>query len=153
MLTTTTPVRVDHKSPKTEAPPIVVRWYSYRNPWGQSKDTQEAPEIPHRGSLLRFCQGDSDALEAAFSSRKAELERAWWEEEASNPWAAKPGNAKAHEPQVSTASASERGMPDGDASWLGFMLQDTGEEVGVLVRSGTYEVDLMRRILQPWYVC
>ena len=49
-----------HWPPKVES-----RWFSYRAPWS-AKDVAEHPEIPHRGSLLRFCDADNVKLEEAF---------------------------------------------------------------------------------------
>ena len=40
---------------------------------------------------------------------------------------------------------------DSNSSWGDYMVPDTGEEVGVLVRSGTYEVDLRKRQVRPCY--
>ena len=42
-----------------------VRWYSYRAPWDPA-EASKLPEVPHRGSLLRFCAADSAALEQEF---------------------------------------------------------------------------------------
>lgn len=42
-----------------------VRWYSYRAAWDPT-DVSKLPEIPHRGSLLRFAAADSAALELSF---------------------------------------------------------------------------------------
>lgn len=61
--------------------PESVRWYSYRAAY-DPKELAKATEIPHRGSLLRFCAADSSALEAAYRERHDELEACWWEEEA-----------------------------------------------------------------------
>jgi hypothetical protein len=52
---------------------------------------------------------------------------------------------------ASKPSAEDTTDPDGSPSWLDFMVPDTGEEIGVLVKSGSYEVDLARRQLKPCY--
>jgi DDHD domain len=96
------------------------------------------------------------------SIRRDELERCWWEEEAA-VLAGPKGNKKVSAPTASTtATASissqpqqqpeaEHTAPDGSPSWLDFMVPNKGEEIGVLVRSGSYEVDLPRRQLKPCY--
>lgn len=49
--------------------PEAVRWYSYRAPW-DARELAKATEVPHRGSLLRFCAADSAALETEFRRAK-----------------------------------------------------------------------------------
>lgn len=48
-----------------ELPLSRVRWFSYRTPYSL-KAVASSPEVPHRGSLLRFCGTDSNALESAY---------------------------------------------------------------------------------------
>lgn len=51
--------------PSNWPPPLHPRWYSYRAVW-TGKEAAETPEVTHRGSMLRFCEADSSALEQAF---------------------------------------------------------------------------------------
>lgn len=117
------------------------------------------PEVPHRGSLLRFCEADSNVLEKAFTARRDELERLWWEEEAAVQ--AGPKESKSKATTASTAADTTTAQPHASvdppapdcdsSSWNAYMIPDTGEAVGILVRSGTHEVDLARRVLSPCY--
>ncbi|KAL4854538.1 Phospholipase SGR2 [Chlorella vulgaris] len=105
----------------------------------------KATEVPHRGSLLRFCESDSAALEAAYRTRHADLERCWWEEEAELQKGSGAEEAAAAEAAAAHPAASQ------DA-WSYFMgTECADEEAGVLVRSGAYEVDLACRQLKPCY--
>jgi len=47
-------------------PKLESRWFSYKAAWSGAKNVAEYPEIPHRGSLLRFCDADNAKLEEAF---------------------------------------------------------------------------------------
>lgn len=139
-------------------PKLDSRWFSYKAAWSGAKDVAENPEIPHRGSLLRFCDADNAKLEEAFSLRRDELERCWWEEEAA-VLAGPKGPKKVPAPAAAASTSSQPQSqqptnttdPDGSPSWLDFMVPDKGEEIGILVRSGSYEVDLPRRQLRPCY--
>ena len=46
-------------------PNLEQRWYSYKAPWS-AKEASVTPEVPHRGSMLRFCDADNRALEEAY---------------------------------------------------------------------------------------
>jgi hypothetical protein len=115
----------------------------------------EAPEVPHRGSLLRFCDADSLTLERAYARDADRLQRRWWEEEAERqrgpaaPPPPPPGAAAAAaaSPQPADGAAD----PDADPTWADFMVSEAGEAVGVPLRSGTYEADLEARVAKPCF--
>lgn len=129
------------------SPPLVqVRWYWFRAP-ETPKGLADVPAIvPHRGSVLRFCDADNRAIERAYKERIDEYERCWWEEEASVS-CKRPGS-----PQKSGPPPNQDGAdPDASPSWRDFMVTRAGEEAGVPVRSGQWEVDLRARKLMACY--
>lgn len=76
--------------------PEHVRWYWFKSPItkGTSCTTLKRrhvhgfagrpapPDAPSRGELWRFCDADSLACEAYYRQHQAEVERAWWQQQA-----------------------------------------------------------------------
>ncbi|KAK9808811.1 hypothetical protein WJX72_004107 [[Myrmecia] bisecta] len=113
-----------------------VRWYWLKIPF--SLKGIYSTDVPHRAHLQRFCLVDSANLETAFRQRADELQRLWWEEHAEL------GPASPEKPLTENEAASKR--------WQDFLLgNDNSAQVGMLVRSGLYEVDLAKRRMTTCY--
>lgn len=107
-------------------------------------------DIPHRGTLLRFCDADSLKLENAYRSKSEDIERAWWVEEAS--FTASPGKKKRTNKEEDTIPPPPASLQDSqETSWIQFMTFNPDETVGIPVKSDSYEVDLPSRIMKPSY--
>ncbi|KAJ1266880.1 hypothetical protein BS78_07G013700 [Paspalum vaginatum] len=110
-----------------------VRWYFCKLPLGHRVLSSSVPrtEIVGKGDYFRFSMRDSLALEASFLEREEELLAYWWREYAE-------------------CSAGPRGslVTSDDSEYLYKVEED---RVGVPVKGGLYEVDLMRRHCFPVY--
>ncbi|TVU43733.1 hypothetical protein EJB05_10223, partial [Eragrostis curvula] len=112
-----------------------VRWYFCKLPLGDRVLSSSVPrtEIVGKGDYFRFSMRDSLALEASFLEREEELLAYWWREYAQ-------------------CSEGPRGSlvkcDDSDSEDL-YKVEE--ERVGVPVKGGLYEVDLMRRHCFPVY--
>lgn len=140
-------------------PPLEVRWYWFRTAETANGLADIPAVVPHRGSVLRFCDADNRAIEQAYKQRADEYERCWWEEEASvsckrpsSPPKSGGDDAKTKTTTTTAQTATQEGAePDTSPSWRDFMVMKAGEEVGVPVRSGQWEVDLRTRKLTACY--
>ncbi|AQK51147.1 Phospholipase SGR2 [Zea mays] len=110
-----------------------VRWYFCKLPLADKVLSSSVPrtEIVGKGDYFRFSERDSLALEASFLEREEELLAYWWREYAE-------------------CSAGPRGsLVESDDSAYLYKVEE--ERVGVPVKGGLYEVDLMRRHCFPVY--
>lgn len=110
-------------------------------------------DLPKRGTLLRFSERDSEALEKAFQANRERIETAWWQQEAEcfRPVEEKKEREDAR-PQKNEVDEDMGNFIDGSVSWNDYMRPgDKQEEIGVPVRAGRYEVILSKRILKPSY--
>ncbi|XP_020394631.1 phospholipase SGR2 isoform X1 [Zea mays] len=110
-----------------------VRWYFCNLPLADKVLSSSVPrtEIVGKGDYFRFSERDSLALEASFLEREEVLLAYWWREYAE-------------------CSAGPRGsLVESDDSAYLYKVEE--ERVGVPVKGGLYEVDLMRRHCFPVY--
>ncbi|KAG0628641.1 hypothetical protein M758_1G042200 [Ceratodon purpureus] len=142
-----------------------IRWYFCKTPLRPNEAAAQVPasEVIGKGDYFRFSLRDSLALEASFVQREEELVSAWWKEYAEvSAGPAKSSNALSYNLQTekelaeeklrSLSSASDRRSGHiGPASTSSDYDDDDEEGVGVLVKGGLYEVDLMRRRCIPVY--
>ncbi|KAK9800186.1 hypothetical protein WJX73_006192 [Symbiochloris irregularis] len=118
-----------------------IRWFWLTVPFSLKNIYQL--DIPHRAEVLRFCNADNASLERSYRAQTTAVERAWWEEQAqfaTGPTGKEQGGDKLAEDE------------EASLTWQDHVLGDKAEEgVGVLVRSGHFEVDLKRRRMKPCY--
>ncbi|CAL5009042.1 unnamed protein product [Urochloa decumbens] len=110
-----------------------VRWYFCKLPLADKVLSSSVPrtEIVGKGDYFRLSERDSLALEASFLEREEELVAYWWREYAQ-------------------CSEGPRGsLVESDDSEYLYKVEE--ERVGVPVKGGLYEVDLMRRHCFPVY--
>ncbi|PVH36158.1 hypothetical protein PAHAL_6G009500 [Panicum hallii] len=110
-----------------------VRWYFCKLPLPDKVLSSSVPrtEIVGKGDYFRFSERDSLALEASFLEREEELLAYWWREYAE-------------------CSEGPRGsLVESDDSEYLYKMEE--ERVGVPVKGGLYEVDLLRRHCFPVY--
>ncbi|EEC82796.1 hypothetical protein OsI_27560 [Oryza sativa Indica Group] len=112
-----------------------VRWYFCKLPLADKALSASVPrtEIVGKGDYFRFSMRDSLALEASFLEREEALLAYWWREYAEC----------SEGPKGSLVAA--------DASDSKSLYKVEEERVGVPVKGGLYEVDLMRRHCFPVY--
>ncbi|XP_042030703.1 phospholipase SGR2-like [Salvia splendens] len=119
-----------------------LRWYFCKVPLAENELAASVPqtEVVGKGDYFRFGVRDSLAIEASFLQREEELLSAWWKE-----YAECSEGPRGKHGIVSMKLSSD--CPDCQLS--------TAEEerVGVPVKGGLYEVDLVRRHCFPvyWY--
>ncbi|KAH6765763.1 shoot gravitropism 2 [Perilla frutescens var. hirtella] len=119
------------------------RWYFCKVPMAENELAASVPrsEVVGKGDYFRFGMRDSLAIEASFLQREEELLSTWWKEyaECSEGPRGQPGIVSKSSQQLSSES------PD-------FQLFTAEEQrVGVPVKGGLYEVDLVRRHCFPVY--
>lgn len=118
-----------------------IRWYFCKVPLGFNELAASIPrtEVVGKGEYFRFGMRDSLAIEASFLHREEELLSYWWKEYAEcseGPKGRTSSSTKADPPQSSQASEL-------------YAVEE--ERVGVPVKGGLYEVDLVKRHLFPVY--
>ncbi|EPS63168.1 hypothetical protein M569_11618, partial [Genlisea aurea] len=121
-----------------------VRWYFCKVPLGVNEYSASVPktEIVGRGDYFRFGMRDSLAIEASFLQREDELLSSWWKEFAES--------SDGPKGDPSSSSNTSSALPSqGHGSWQVFA--DDEERVGVPVKGGLYEVDLVKRHCFPVY--
>ncbi|GAB2219642.1 hypothetical protein Droror1_Dr00007279 [Drosera rotundifolia] len=118
-----------------------VLWYFCKVPLGVNEFAASIPhkEIVGKGEYFRLGMRDSLAIEASFLQREEELLSYWWREYAE--CSAGPSGR----PSSSTKAGSSQ---NSEASGL-YEVEE--ERVGVPVKGGLYEVDLLRRHCFPVY--
>ncbi|KAL9382373.1 hypothetical protein Peur_025408 [Populus x canadensis] len=124
-----------------------VRWYFCKVPLVENELAASVPrtEIVGKSDYFRFGMRDSLAIEASFLQREEELLSSWWKEyaecsEGPNGW---PTTSKKIDTQENA---------DSPAGGRAAQLHEVEEErVGVPVKGGLYEVDLVKRHCFPVY--
>ncbi|XP_062024723.1 phospholipase SGR2 isoform X1 [Rosa rugosa] len=116
-----------------------VRWYFNKVPLGENELAASVPrtEIVGKGEYFRFGMRDSLAIEASFLQREEELLSCWWREyaECSEGPKERPSSSK-------KVDEKARSVP---------LYEEEEERVGVPVKGGLYEVDLVKRHCFPVY--
>ncbi|GMH17457.1 hypothetical protein Nepgr_019298 [Nepenthes gracilis] len=117
-----------------------VRWYFCKVPLGVNELAAAVPrtEIVGKGEYFRFGMRDSLAIEASFLQREEELLSYWWKE-----------YAECSEGPRARPSSSAK--PDLQNSQMPELYAAEEERVGVPVKGGLYEVDLVKRHCFPVY--
>ncbi|PWA96655.1 shoot gravitropism 2 (SGR2) [Artemisia annua] len=121
-----------------------VRWYFSKVPMAENELAAALPltEVVGKGDYFRFGMRDSLAIEASFLQREEELLSNWWREY---------GECSIG-PKGSLPSISESDPMSYDlATTRNKLYSDEEERVGVPVKGGLYEVDLLRRHSFPVY--
>ncbi|XP_076891634.1 phospholipase SGR2-like isoform X2 [Bidens hawaiensis] len=118
-----------------------VRWYFSKIPMGENELAAAIPqtEVVGKGDYFRFGMRDSLAIEASFLQREEELLSNWWREYGECSM-----GPKGSLPSISESNDS----PNTQSSKL---YANEEERVGVPVKGGLYEVDLLRRHSFPVY--
>ncbi|XP_048500563.1 phospholipase SGR2 isoform X3 [Beta vulgaris subsp. vulgaris] len=120
-----------------------VRWYFCKVPLGVNQLAASIPraEVVGKGEYFRFGMRDSLAIEASFLQREEELLSYWWREYAEC----------SEGPKGPTSSITEADLMQNPQISELYLVEE--ERVGVPVKGGLYEVDLMRRHCFPvyWY--
>ncbi|CAM6085035.1 unnamed protein product [Calypogeia fissa] len=131
-----------------------VRWYFCKTPLRADEAAASVPstELVGKGEYFRFSKSDSDALEAAFLEREEDLVRAWWKEYGESREGPSNANSSHDANSGEAGHISQTDRNDFDSSRR-LQLNSWEEEgnVGVLVKGGLYEVDLMSRRCLPVY--
>ncbi|ONI33711.1 hypothetical protein PRUPE_1G442600 [Prunus persica] len=124
-----------------------VRWYFCKVPLAVNEMAASVPrtEIVGKGGYFRFGKRDSLAIEASFLQREEELLSCWWREYAEcseGPKERPSSSKKVAEREI--LSSLERGRS-------AELYKVEEERVGVPVKGGLYEVDLVKRHSFPVY--
>ncbi|KAK1437527.1 hypothetical protein QVD17_03320 [Tagetes erecta] len=118
-----------------------VRWYFSKIPMAENELAAAIPptEVVGKGDYFRFGMRDSLAIEASFLQREEELLSNWWREY---------GECSVG-PKGSLSSIPEsEDLPNTQSNKF---YSNEEERVGVPVKGGLYEVDLLRRHSFPVY--
>ncbi|CAL5414291.1 unnamed protein product [Camellia sinensis] len=124
-----------------------VRWYFCKVPLGDNELAASLPrtEIVGKGDYFRFAMRDSLAIEASFLQREEELLSSWWKEYAEcseGPMGHPSSSSKLNSQPKSSYLESEQSSQ---------LYEFEEERVGVPVKGGLYEVDLVKRHCFPVY--
>uniref|UniRef100_A0A7N0TRD4 DDHD domain-containing protein n=1 Tax=Kalanchoe fedtschenkoi TaxID=63787 RepID=A0A7N0TRD4_KALFE len=118
-----------------------VRWYFCKVPLADNELPASVPrmEIVGKGEYFRFGMRDSLAIESSFLQREEELLSCWWKEyaECSIGPMEQPSSSNKSDPSKADARSALCSIEE--------------ERVGVPVKGGLYEVDLIRRHCFPVY--
>ncbi|KAL6976552.1 Phospholipase sgr2 [Sarracenia purpurea var. burkii] len=124
-----------------------VRWYFCKVPLAENELAASIPrtELVGKGDYFRFGMRDSLAIEASFLQREEELLSSWWKEyaECSEGPRGRPTSSANLNPQ-----STESTLKSGQSDPLSTLVE---ERVGVPVKGGLYEVDLVKRHCFPVY--
>ncbi|CAH8331332.1 unnamed protein product [Eruca vesicaria subsp. sativa] len=124
-----------------------VRWYFCKVPLAENELAASVPrtDVVGKSEYFRFGMRDSLAIEASFLQREDELLSFWWKEYAEC--------SVGPIPQVNTRKKSTKQSMETlpEASVLSTLYDVEEERVGVPVKGGLYEVDLVRRHCFPVY--
>ncbi|CAL9216981.1 unnamed protein product [Arabidopsis halleri] len=124
-----------------------VRWYFCKVPLAENELAASVPrtDVVGKSEYFRFGMRDSLAIEASFLQREDELLSLWWKEYAECSEGPRPQvNSKKKSVKQSIETPSE-------ASVSSSLYEVEEERVGVPVKGGLYEVDLVRRHCFPVY--
>uniref|UniRef100_A0A1J3HS01 Phospholipase SGR2 n=1 Tax=Noccaea caerulescens TaxID=107243 RepID=A0A1J3HS01_NOCCA len=124
-----------------------VRWYFCKVPLAENELAASVPrtDVVGKNEYFRFGMRDSLAIEASFLQREDELLSLWWKEYAEcseGPIPQVNPKKKSNKPSAETSS---------EASVSSSLYEVEEERVGVPVKGGLYEVDLVRRHCFPVY--
>ncbi|XP_017252541.1 phospholipase SGR2 isoform X2 [Daucus carota subsp. sativus] len=124
-----------------------VRWYFCKVPLPENELAASVPraEIVGKSEYFRFGMRDSLAIESAFLQKEEELLSSWWKEYADcseGPRAPKASSSKL-DAQLRSSVLESAGSPQ--------LFTPEEERVGVPVKGGLYEVDLVKRHCFPVY--
>ncbi|KAB2083397.1 hypothetical protein ES319_A05G264300v1 [Gossypium barbadense] len=124
-----------------------VRWYFYKVPLAENELAASIPrtEIVGKSDYFRFGMRDSLAIEASFLQREEELLSSWWKEYAECCEGPRGRSSSGKKLDLGEDSSSSKGLQS--AQLYGF----EEERVGVPVKGGLYEVDLVKRHCFPVY--
>ncbi|GKV09233.1 hypothetical protein SLEP1_g20768 [Rubroshorea leprosula] len=124
-----------------------VRWYFCKVPLAENELAASIPrtEIVGKSDYFRFGMRDSLAIEASFLQREEELLSCWWREyaECSEGPRGRASSKKKLDRQIGQSSS------EGSSSAKLYEVEE--ERVGVPVKGGLYEVDLVKRHCFPVY--
>ncbi|KAF1873815.1 hypothetical protein Lal_00029521 [Lupinus albus] len=114
-----------------------VRWYFCKIPLSPNELAASVPstEIVGKSDYFRFGMRDSLAIEASFLQREEELLSSWWKEYA----------------ECSQGPRQQQQRPSSTTRSLSPLYEIEEERVGVPVKGGLYEVDLIQRHCFPVY--
>ncbi|ESQ33675.1 hypothetical protein EUTSA_v10006721mg [Eutrema salsugineum] len=121
-----------------------VRWYFCKVPLAENELAASVPrtDVVGKSEYFRFGMRDSLAIEASFLQREDELLSLWWKEYAECSEGPIPQvnlKNKSNKPSIETPSEAS----------VSYEVEE--ERVGVPVKGGLYEVDLVRRHCFPVY--
>ncbi|CAA7061232.1 unnamed protein product [Microthlaspi erraticum] len=124
-----------------------VRWYFCKVPLAENELAASVPrtDVVGKNEYFRFGMRDSLAIEASFLQREDELLSLWWKEYAEcseGPIPQVNPKKKSNKPSAETSS---------EDSVSSSLYEVEEERVGVPVKGGLYEVDLVRRHCFPVY--
>ncbi|KAL7113751.1 hypothetical protein ACP275_04G078800 [Erythranthe tilingii] len=113
-----------------------VRWYFCKVPLAVNELAASVPrtEVIGKGDYFRFGMRDSLAIEASFLQREDELLSSWWKE-----------YAECSEGPTGPSTSSKSTLQTKDLFPESLEYATDEERVGVPVKGGLYEVDLVRR--------
>lgn len=120
-----------------------VRWYYCKVPLAVNELAASVPrtEIVGKSEYFRFGMRDSLAIEASFLQREEELLSCWWKEFAEC----------SDGPKARLISSTEDPQSRTSTDLSAQLYEVEEERVGVPVKGGLYEVDLVRRHCFPVY--
>ncbi|XP_015578711.2 phospholipase SGR2 isoform X1 [Ricinus communis] len=124
-----------------------VRWYFCKVPLAENESSASVPrsEIVGKSDYFRFGMRDSLAIEAAFLEREEELLSSWWKEYAECSEGPKVRLSSDKKLDTEKSACSPKG------SRAAHLYEVEEERVGVPVKGGLYEVDLVKRHCFPVY--
>ncbi|KAK4492143.1 hypothetical protein RD792_002940 [Penstemon davidsonii] len=124
-----------------------VRWYFCKVPLAVNEVAASVPrtEIVGKGDYFRFGLRDSLAIEASFLQREDELLSGWWKEYAEC------SEGPRGQPNVPSKSTLQISQLSSESLESGQLYTIEEERVGVPVKGGLYEVDLVKRHCFPVY--
>ncbi|KAL0417935.1 UNVERIFIED_CONTAM: Phospholipase SGR2 [Sesamum radiatum] len=119
-----------------------VRWYFCKVPLAVNELAASVPrtEIVGKGDYFRFGMRDSLAIEASFLQREDELLSSWWKE-----------YAECSEGPRGKLPSSKTSLKSSEIPESLQLFTAEEERVGVPVKGGLYEVDLVKRHCFPVY--
>ncbi|XVF63425.1 hypothetical protein PTKIN_Ptkin09bG0086100 [Pterospermum kingtungense] len=124
-----------------------VRWYFSEVPLAENELAASIPrtEIVGKCDFFRFGMRDSLAIEASFLQREEELLSSWWKEYAECSEGPRGRSSSGKKLDMGEDSSTSKGSQSAEL----YAFEE--ERVGVPVKGGLYEVDLMRRHCFPVY--
>uniref|UniRef100_A0A5B7B4E9 Putative phospholipase SGR2 isoform X2 n=1 Tax=Davidia involucrata TaxID=16924 RepID=A0A5B7B4E9_DAVIN len=124
-----------------------VRWYYCKVPLAENELAASVPrtEIVGKGNYFRFGMRDSLAIESSFLQREEELLSSWWEQYAECSEGPRGWPSSSTKLDMLPKSSTLESAPSAEL----YAIEE--ERVGVPVKGGLYEVDLVKRHCFPVY--